>query len=95
MHHSPNISNNYCYCYWITKAGFKEGLFERVFFDDIKLIRFEDTELFAPNNIDEYLTYRYGDYMKVPPVEKQRADVHAIYADVDHDWRDYFKDENK
>jgi len=90
-----SFTNNYYYCYWITKASFKEGLFKRDFFDSVKLVKFEDTELYAPNSINEYLTYRYGDYMKVPPVEKQRADVHAIYADVNHDWRDYFKDENK
>ncbi len=90
-----SLIDNYCYCYWITKASFKEGLFKRNFFDDVKLIKFEDTELYAPNNVTDYLTYRYGDYMKVPPIEKQKADVHAIYADVDQDWRDFFKDENK
>ena len=34
-------------------------------------VRFEDTEFWAPIGYDEYLTNLYGDYMKLPPVEKQ------------------------
>lgn len=34
-------------------------------------IKFEGREFPAPNNTDAYLTDLYGDYMKIPPVEKR------------------------
>lgn len=36
-----------------------------------KSINFEGKELSAPNNIDAYLKNIFGDYMKVPPVDKR------------------------
>ena len=35
------------------------------------LYKFEDTMLYGPEKIDEYLTNLYGDFMKLPPKEKQ------------------------
>ncbi len=37
------------------------------------LVKFEDTELFAPEKLDEFLTRIYGDYMKLPPVEEREG----------------------
>lgn len=37
----------------------------------LKKIRFEDREFSAPNDPDKILTGIYGDYMKLPPVEKR------------------------
>lgn len=37
----------------------------------LKKIRFEDREFLAPNDPDTILTTFYGDYMKLPPVEKR------------------------
>ena len=34
-------------------------------------VRFEGKEYWAPGNYDEYLTNIYGDYMQLPPIEKQ------------------------
>lgn len=38
---------------------------------------FEDDEFMIPQNVDSYLTYIYGDYMTLPPVDKRenRHDV--------------------
>ena len=33
---------------------------------------FEDIKLKFPKNIDEMLKFIYGDYMKLPPVEKRK-----------------------
>ena len=35
------------------------------------LYKFEDTKLYGPERFDEYLTHIYGDYMSLPPKEKQ------------------------
>lgn len=37
----------------------------------LQRVAFEDFEVFAPNNLDKYLTQLYGDYMTPPPVEKR------------------------
>lgn len=40
-------------------------------FDDYVLIPFEDAKFYAMSGYKEFLTEQYGDYMKMPPVEKQ------------------------
>lgn len=37
----------------------------------LSTIKFEDSEFPAPNNPDQYLRNIYGNYMEIPPVEKQ------------------------
>lgn len=34
----------------------------------LQKIRFEGGEFYAPNGVDTYLTFVYGDYMKVPKI---------------------------
>ena len=36
-------------------------------------IKFENNDYYAPNNYDLFLNKLYGDYMKIPPVEKQKT----------------------
>lgn len=36
-------------------------------------VMFEEKYYHAPSNYDTYLTQLYGDYMKMPPIEKQRS----------------------
>lgn len=40
-------------------------------FDEYYDIKFEDRTFMAIKKYDEYLTHLYGDYMKLPPLEKQ------------------------
>lgn len=40
------------------------------------LMRFEDSEFYAPAACDRLLTERYGDYMKLPPVNMQVSQHH-------------------
>lgn len=44
---------------------------ERDWSDHVKTVPFENTELFIPEGWEPCLTQLYGDYMKLPPVEKQ------------------------
>ena len=41
--------------------------------------KFEDSEFFVPGDVDQYLTLEYGDYMQLPPVEKQ-VSMHDFVA---------------
>ena len=86
-----SMKNNYMYCYWITPAKFKNGLFDASFFEDPTDIPFEDTLLLGSKRIKDYLSYRYGDYMKLPSEEERKAAVHAIIFDTETDYSEYIK----
>lgn len=86
-----DMTTNFKYCYWITPAKFKNGLFDSSFFSDPVDIPFEDTELLGSEKIKDYLEYRYGDYMKLPSKEAQKAAVHAMVFDTEIDYKEYIK----
>lgn len=83
------LTERFCYCYWITPAGFRAGLFAPDLFATAVDIPFEDTLLLGSTRIKEYLAYRYGDYMKLPSREQQRAAVHAMIFDTQRDYTEY------
>lgn len=80
---------DYMYCYWITPAKFRNGLFAAEMFSNPIDIPFEGTNLLGSAKIKEYLEYRYGDYMKLPSEEQRRAAVHAEIYDINKDYREY------
>ncbi len=51
----------------------RERISKKGYLKFVKVI-FEGREYNAPGNYDTYLTQLYGDYMKMPPVEKQKSD---------------------
>ena len=84
-------NSNFKYCYWITPAKFRNGLFDRSFFEQPVDIPFEDTVLLGSEKIKEYLEYRYGDYMKLPSAEQQKAAVHAMIFDAEKNYTEYLE----
>lgn len=54
-------------------------VFEKSTFEELIELDFEDTKFFAPKEYDKILTQYYGDYMKFPPIEKQKY-PHEIKA---------------
>lgn len=84
-----NRKDNYKYCYWITPAKFRNGLFDKTFFEKPIDIPFEDTNLLGSERIKEYLEYRYGDYMKLPSEEQRKAAVHAYVFDTEKNYTEY------
>ncbi len=82
-------TDNFMYSYWITPAKFRSGLFHSSFFSKAVDIPFEDTVLLGSEKIKEYLEYRYGDYMKLPSAEAQKAAVHAMIFDTEKDYKEY------
>ena len=84
-----SLEMDFKYCYWITPAKFKNGLFDEEFFKTPVDIPFEDTALMGSEKIKEYLEYRYGDYMKLPSEEERQAAVHAMIYDTEKDYKEY------
>ena len=84
-----DMKEGFKWCYWITPAKFRSGLFDKSFFEEPVDVPFEDTVLYGSKHIKEYLKYRYGDYMKLPSKEQQEAAVHAMIFDVDKDYSEY------
>lgn len=89
IYHYDNRQKNYQYCYWITPAKFRNGLFDKTFFEKPVDIPFEDTALLGSERIKDYLAYRYGDYMKLPSEEARKAAVHAFVFDTQKDYSEY------
>ena len=71
------LTSDFAYCYFITKAKFHQGIFDKEMFKEPVDVLFEDTLLMGPTEIREYLELRYGDYMKMPSIEQQKAAIHA------------------
>lgn len=84
-----NRKDNYKYCYWITPAKFRNGLFDKTFFEKPIDIPFEDTNFLGSEKIKKYLEYRYGDYMKLPSEEQRKAAVHAYVFDTEKNYTEY------
>ncbi len=65
---------------YITKADFGDGI----------LVDFENTKYIVPSNYDKPLTQVYGDYMKLPPEDKQVSN----HDNLNVDFGEYFKEDN-
>lgn len=86
-----DLKDDFCWCYWITTASLKKGLFKPEYFQDAVDIPFEDTELLGSRHIKEYLAERYGDFMKLPSKKEREAAVHAEIFDTERDFSYYLK----
>ena len=65
---------NYQDCEYVCSFGSRTALREilpRTVFDEHVFLHFEGSEYRAPKGYDTYLTYKYGNYMQLPPVDKQ------------------------
>ncbi len=67
---------------WVFESAqgmIQKNRFRRYIFEDTIPVPFEDRQFMLFENYDEYLKNGYGDYMKLPPKEKQVAH-HAFKA---------------
>lgn len=65
-----------CFGAWREKE-----IHERKIYGAPTLCKFEDSEIYIQEDADAYLTGLYGDYMKLPPVEKRVT--HHDYISID------------
>ena len=57
------------------------NLYKKDWIFPLKEIEFEGYKFLCPNNYHKYLTSYYGDYMKLPPLEK-RIPSHSEKVDI-------------
>ena len=65
------------FCNFMGKAVFKNAIYKREWFEPTEYAAFEKTELKIPANIHDFLTFRFGDYMKIPSPEQIKWEQHA------------------
>ena len=61
---------------------FKSILNRPEIYADGALYEFEGRQLNGPKDYDRYLTHIYGDYMKLPPVEKRNWHQTEVYQEL-------------
>ena len=86
-----DMESEFKWCYFITPAKFKQGIFEDYMFQNPIDINFEGHKFLGSKNIKKYLAYRYGDYMKLPSKQQQKAAVHAYIYDTERNYTEYIK----
>lgn len=69
------LVGNFCSSYPIVRETF-----DRNWFNEVKLTKFNDYEFYIPQNAHEILTTIYGDYM-TPPPENKRVCKHSFTVD--------------
>lgn len=61
--------------------------YKKEWFSEPKWVEFEGRMMPIPTNAHEYLTERYGDYMTMPPLEKQKSYHQYAYVDFEHEYK--------
>ncbi|MDR3185811.1 MAG: LicD family protein [Christensenellaceae bacterium] len=61
--------------------SYSREIFESGFFSSVIEVDFLDAKFFVPRRYDEYLENLYGDYMQIPPIDKQERHL-AILVDI-------------
>ncbi|MDO4614331.1 MAG: LicD family protein [Lachnospiraceae bacterium] len=69
--------------------GCMKNRFRRELFAEAVWVPFEDTELPIPVGYDEFLRLTFGDYMQLPPKDKQHAHHDAVFMDLKNGYRKY------
>jgi len=60
------------------------------YFGETILMQFEDDDFSVPKEFDKYLSFRYGDYMKMPPKDEQGVKLdHLVKIDTEHSYLEY------
>ena len=77
------------FCNFLGKAVYKKGLYLREWFEKTVPAPFEKVELRVPSGLHEFLTERFGDYMKLPSAERIKWEQHAYKWDVEQDFSVY------
>lgn len=69
IYHSKDKKTKF-FCHYLGRAGYKKGLYQSKHFSSTKRVPFESISLRVPENVEDYLTERWGDFMKLPSKEE-------------------------
>ena len=72
------------YCNFLGKAVFQKGIYKREWFDNPVYAPFETVQLKVPEKLHDFLTDRFGDYMKPPSPDRIKYEQHAESWDFTH-----------
>ncbi len=75
------------FCNFMGKAFFKKGIYKKEWFENSKDCNFEKVILKVPQNLEEFLKERFGDYMKLPSPERIKWEQHAEAWDTEMDYK--------
>lgn len=70
-------------CNFLGKALLKNGMYKAKYFKSTKRHAFELAELNVPVRVEDFLRERFGDYMKVPDINRIKYEQHALEWDID------------
>lgn len=77
------------FCNFLGKALFKNGKYRYDDFAESKRIPFETISLNVASGLENFLSARFGDYMKIPSPERIRYEQHASTWNLEpHDYSD-------
>lgn len=83
------------YCNFLGKAIYKKGIYKKIWFQSNQYVPFEKIHLKVPNEIDDFLFTRFGEYMKIPSPEMIKWEQHAWKWDTNKDFREYLSNIDK
>lgn len=70
--------------------GLKEFMRKSIM-ENPQLYKFENLELYGVNDPNSYLTSLYGDYMKLPVLEKRKSHHNFLYINLSQPFKEYEK----
>ena len=76
------------FCNFMGKAVFKNAIYKREWFEPSVYAPFEKVQLKIPENLHDFLTFRFGDYMTPPSPERIKWEQHAESWDIDKDFKE-------
>lgn len=71
-----NRKTNY-FCNFLGRAVFKNAIYKREYFEKTEYADFEKVQLRVPTGLHNFLTERFGDYMKPPSPDRIKWEQHA------------------
>lgn len=83
------------FCNFLGKAVFKNAIYKREWFEESEYAPFEKVALKIPKNLHDFLTYRFGDYMKKPSEDRIKWEQHASSWDFNNGTYENFSDESR
>lgn len=81
------------FCNYLGKAKYKGGTYKKEWFMGIKRVPFENVTLNVSCGVEEFLTERFGDYMRIPDIDQIKREQHAGTWDTEKDYRYYIKED--
>lgn len=80
------------YCNFLGKAVFKNAIYKKEWFERSVYAPFEKIQLRIPENLHDFLTFRFGDYMMLPSDDRIKWEQHAEFWDTKTDFKHYLSD---